>query len=462
MAVRNALIVAYHYPPIRSAGVERTVKFEQYLPEFGYRTSILTTAAFGGSFDGRLLRAWEPLALYRWLFNREARRRPETSTQVRTSVAAHHRRARGLVGRWLLLPDGQITWVPAALASGLSLVRRESIDVIYSSSPPASAHLVALMLANLTGLPWVADFRDSWIYDPLDPELSQSPNRLDLESWLESAVVNSADATIAATAISAHILRQRHPAAADRIGVITNGFDPDDLEGAAAGPVPESLLFDTETPIEPLAQQATAGGSDGSVLPMRVVHTGSFSHSHPQRSPEGLFGALASLLAEDEAWTQRLRVVLVGRLSSRELTQAEELIQCGIVEIAGDIDVRGARRFQSSADLLLVVDHPRSWPASNVPGKFYDYLGVGCPVLALCSAGALADLMDELGAGVRVAPDDATAIARVLRDLCERYEKGNLGDGGRTNLRRFHRRALSGELAACFDRTLKRRSAAGI
>ena len=457
MAPRNVLIVAYHYPPIRSAGVERTAKFERYLPEFGYRTTILTTAAFGGRGDARHLRAWEPLAAYRWLFNRQARERPESSTQVRTAAGTRRQGARDLVNRRLLVPDGQITWAPAAIIKGLRLLRREPVDLIYSTSPPASGHLIALLLAQLTGLPWVADFRDSWVYDPLDPALSHDSSRFELEGWLESAVVNGADATIAATAISADMLRQQHPAARACISVITNGFDPQDLD-AVEGPLPESLLFDTETPIELAAQHVEVPErGDGDERPMRVVHTGSFAHSHPSRSPAGLFAALRLLIAEDEGWMRKLQVILVGRLTSHELSSAADLIEAGIVQIAGEVDAASARRFQRGADLLLVVDHDRPWPASNVPGKFYDYLGVGHPIIALCGAGALSDLMEELGAGVWVRPDAAAGIARVLGKFHARFASGTLGEDQRGDLSRFHRRELSGELAVRFDRALKRR-----
>jgi len=458
MATRNVLIVAYHYPPIRSAGVERTAKFERYLPEFGYRTTILTTAAFGGRGDARHLRAWEPLAAYRWLFNRQARQRPESSTQVRTAAGARGQGARDFVNRWLLVPDGQITWAPAAIIKGLRLLRGEPVDLIYSTSPPASGHLIALMLAQLTGLPWVADFRDSWVYDPLDPALSPDSSRFELEAWLEAAVVNGADATIAATAVSADMLRQQHPAARDRISVITNGFDPQDLEVAVDGPLPESLLFDTETPIEAAAQQVEVPErGDGEERPMRVVHTGSFAHSHPSRSPAGLFGALRLLIAENDGWMRKLQVILVGRLTRDELSSAADLIEAGIVVIAGEVDAASARRFQRDADLLLVVDHDRPWPASNVPGKFYDYLGVGHPILALCGAGALRDLMEELGGGVWVRPDEAAGIARVLGEFHARFASGPLGEDERGDLSRFHRRELSGELAVRFDRALERR-----
>ena len=232
---KTAFFVAYHFPPIRSGGVERTVKFTRYLPEFGYRPVVLTTSAFGRSEreDGAL-RAWEPLHTYRLLFNRGTGSGPAPSTaRTRSPLAAPLR----LLGRRLLVPDGQVTWTPAAAVKALRYLRRHEVDLICTTSPPASAHLVGWFLQRRTGLPWVADFRDSWIYDPLDPELEDRPFRRELERRLEERVVNAADSVIATTEISAEYLGRAYPGSAAKIEVITNGFDPLEAEGDG-GPEP--------------------------------------------------------------------------------------------------------------------------------------------------------------------------------------------------------------------------------
>ena len=465
MASRTALVIAYHYPPIRSAGVERTVKFERYLPEFGYRTSVLTTAAFGGVSDGRIRRAWEPLGLYRQLFNRAARRDRQAASRVRTGRRRGGDGRRGSRGsglaRWLLIPDGQILWLPAALAKGLRYLRREPVDLIYSTSPPASAHLIALLLAELTGLPWVADFRDSWVYDPLDPALLEMTYRHELERRFEEAVVSRADATLAATRISANHLRWSYAGAADRIHVITNGFEPEEVEIAVTGPVPESLLFNSEGRDEQVATDFSIEPSnpeEGGERPLRVVHTGSFSASHPERTPSALFAALRSLLEDDAGWARRLEVSLVGRLNRAEARQAADLAQTGILSHRDEVDRGTALSLQSRADVLLLVDHARPWPGSNVPGKFFDYLGIGRPILALCGAGAVADLMAELDAGVRAAPDEPAAIRGALEEMHRRFRAGSLARDQTRDLSRFHRRELSRQLAACFDFVLGRRT----
>ncbi len=258
---RTALFIAYHYPPVASTGIERTVKHVRYLPDFGYSARILTTSAFGTSDDeGGVLRAWEPLAGYRWLMNGAVRRDRAGSVGRRTDAGAASGLVR-LLRRWVMVPDGQITWLPAAAAVGLRAIREQPTDVVYSTHPPASSHLLGLLLKWLSGVPWVADFRDSWICDPLDPETLAVPGRRRIERRMERAVIAHADAVIAATEVSAGMLAEAYPEAAPRIRVITNGFDPEDLEATESG--------------EDAALQ-----SGGRAQRLDIVHTGSFGLSH--------------------------------------------------------------------------------------------------------------------------------------------------------------------------------------
>lgn len=389
---------------------------------------VLTTAAFGGESDAQVQRAWEPLKLYRQLCNRQARAGSAPSS-LRTDAG----RFRGLVAwlrHWAVFPDLQVTWVPFALQRAIEVVERQAPAALYSTYPPASAHLLGLWLKRRTGLPWVADFRDSWTTDPLDPALPAW--RLALERQLEQAVVEAADVVVTATELSAGYLRQLYPRAADRVRVITNGFDPEEFAGAHAAP--------------------PSGG------PLRLVHTGSFSYSHPQRSPRALFAALESLLAEDRAWAGRLRLVLAGNISPAERQQAAALEGAGMVECLGAVERRQAISLQQEAHLLLLLDHARPWPASNVPGKFYEYLAARRPILALCGPGMVADLTHRLGTGFHAPPDEVQAIRQVLVEAWERFVRGALpGAVAADQLRPYHRRELTGQLAGCFDALLARR-----
>jgi glycosyltransferase involved in cell wall biosynthesis len=393
----------------------------------------LTTSAFGGEQTAHVLRAWEPLALYRFLFNRQARAGLAPSF-ARTDAGPFKGLVRALRTR-VLIPDAQMTWLPSALLMALRRLRRQRANLIYSTYPPASAHLLGLLLKRLTGLPWVADFRDSWVSDPLDPALEESPGRRAVEQRLEKIVVCRTDALVAATEIIAGYLGHDYPEAARRIRVITNGFEPDGASG----------------------QTLPAPSVEG---PLRLLHTGSFSLSHARRTPRPLLAALQELLAQDPGWAGKLHVALVGPLTQAEKEAAAPLVRAGMVRLEEPQAREAVLARQRQAHVLLLIDHVRSCPSSNVPGKFYEYLAAQRPILSLGGPGMVERLLGRLRAGLHVPGNDVQAIRRALEELHARFLRQELRwevDEG--ELRRFHRRYLARQLALCFDELVEGRLA---
>ena len=405
------LFIAYHYPPIR-AGSERANRLVQHLPEFGYDPVVLTTSAFG---DGAgAIRAWEPVGLYRALFNPERR----GVADVRTGGGL----TRALVG-WLrahlLLPDAQIGWLPHAALSALRCIELKGVRLLFSTFPPASSHLLALGLKRLTGLPWVADFRDTWTYDPLDPALDRGGVRLGVERALEARVVQRADRITVVTEVARQDFLRRFPIHAGKIALIPNGYEPAEAE---------------RVEVPPRRRR------------MRMVHTGTFSQSHPKRSPAPLFQALRGMSDAPE-------LVLLGALTQDEMRMATDLVERGVVRIAGPVSREEARYHQSAADLLILVDHPRPGRASNIPSKFYEYLATGRPILALAPDGATRDLLTTLGAG-RCADPGATEMIRECIDaFTEEWKRtGRLRSGiALESLARFQWTRLAELLAWTFN-----------
>ena len=152
------LVLAYYFPPVGGAGVQRTLKFVKYLASFGWDATVISTRSRAyGALDASLLAEV-----------------PQTTRVVRTAALplaryvafALYRLRLMRLRAFLLWPDGGLGWVPFAFLAALRAVRRDRPDVLFSTSAPYGSHLVALLVARLTGLPWVADFRDEWAANP--------------------------------------------------------------------------------------------------------------------------------------------------------------------------------------------------------------------------------------------------------------------------------------------------------
>src|SRR4051794_30944268 len=180
---RRALAVAYFFPPLGGGGVQRTLKHVKYLPDEGFETIVLTTRPIWSPTRDETLSADVPVGTV-------VIRAPEIPLQlVKWGLHGVLRRARlsTTPTSYIGWPDEMAGWVPAAIWQALRAVRRHHPDVLYSTSSPVSAHLVALIVARITGIPWVADFRDGWTRNPQRERLPRPLARL--SARLEHAVV---------------------------------------------------------------------------------------------------------------------------------------------------------------------------------------------------------------------------------------------------------------------------------
>ena len=374
----DVLIVAYHYPPIVSGGTERATSLVRHLPALGYRPHILTTNAFGDEGHGSVYRAGEWVGWYRRLFNPAAEDLPaDTRSRTRTgsSLTPLARMARSF-----LVPDGQVGWLPSAYRSARHILVSHPVRLVLTTGPPFSSHLLGLALHQTTQLPWIADFRDAWTYDPLDSALKTSGLRNRIESCMERVVIERAARIACVTEVAAEHLRSRSSEA--NVTVIPNGYAVEDVPDRMSDP-------------------------DGSRF--RFVHTGSFSSSHPLRSPEPLVEAARLLRSEAD-----FELVFVGHLTEDEKKILQPLVESGHATIAGTVNRAEALVWQARADVLLVVDHPRQVMASNIPGKVYEYGASGKPILAVASPGATRQLVEDSGSGLCVGHDPAD-IASAMR-----------------------------------------------
>ncbi len=425
---RHVLLIAYYYPPVQNSGTKRVVKFATYLPEHGYQPVVLTTRGRGELPDdaaNHISRIDDLAGLIKRPYRNWKLR--SLAPDQRANVPALGPESR--IERWrsaLSIPDHQIIWYPFAVWLGHSLLRSHPIRLIFSTSPPETTHLIAWTLKKRTGLPWVADFRDGWMFDPLIPTRATSPLRNRIETWLERGVVKNADAVVTVNKVIGDDFAQRYPDHAHKINVIPNGYDPADFATI----------------------QRQRGHGPAQEARFRVVYTGTFSTG--RRSIDALITALQRLKQEQRPIATHIELLIAGNLTATEQSVIESATIADMVTTVGIVPYHESLQHQVDADVLLLLVPPGA--VSSTTTKLFEYLATGRPILALSAQSAAADLIRELDAGVVVPPEDPHTIAHACEQLYEQWKAGDLPTRADERVRRYDRRALTGELGALFDR----------
>jgi glycosyltransferase involved in cell wall biosynthesis len=332
---------AYYFPPGIYTGAKRPFRFAKHLRQCGYTAHVIT--------------ADEQTDAAPW----------KHATQTPGECVSRPARA-GSAGAALLqrfLPyNDQLPWVAHAVSAAIPAIASSQSSVILSTSPPVACHVAALITKRRTGLPWVADFRDS-VYG--------NPSRTRKWGWLwdkpvDYLIAAEADAIIANTDTAGEMLRRRYPQFASKVFVIWNGFDPD--SALTARPIPSRKH-------------------------RVIVHAGSI---YGQRHPSALLASLDRLFTKGEMSPEQIRLRLIGHFYPDEpwVTQSKfhKLLERGCVEYTEDlISPECAAEEIAQADYLLLLDINDRQAGLQVPGKLFEYIQIGRPVIAFTARNSLSE-----------------------------------------------------------------------
>jgi hypothetical protein len=415
----------------------------RYLSSYGWRVTVLTVrerhiedpAAEIQPFPGVVTRTDllpHPLFLYRRLRAGFPRKRNGEAREAELGMEPPA--SNGRLRRWLLsmlmLPDSYTSWIPTAVAAGLREIRRERVDCLFSSGPWWTNHIVGFCLARMTGLPWVAHFRDPWTQGPwLKPTSDWSVR---IEKALERLVLRSADTVVCVTDAHASLLRRSHPDLdPGKFVSIPNGYDG--TEWASPNGKPDGA-------------QHEGGEKDRFV----ITYAGNL---YAKRTPYPLFASLRSLIDSGEAVREHFRIELIGNCyAAGDAPVPDMAASFGLetqVDLPGFLGRKETLRRVARSNLLLLL--AEDWPY-RIPAKTYEYLRAGRPILALTTEEALVDLLSRTGGAWVADPTRPEEIRAALKQAYSLWKEGRDQPGPRPDLvASFDRRVLAGRLAQVLE-----------
>ena len=435
--MKRVLIISYYWPPAGGSGVQRWVKFAKYLPAEGWQPVVYTPQNPElSSVDETLLKdipaeaeiikrpILEPYGFYRRLFG------SKSSTDMQSLIKDSAVSATGgevnpisggskswkqSLSLWvrgnLFIPDPRAWWVCPSVRFLKKYLKEHPVDAIVTTGPPQSMHLIGRGLHRATGIPWVADFRDPWTkmfyYKHL--HLSKCADRR--HHRLEKSVLDEASAVIS---VSPLVQREFQEMTSNRVELITNGFDASDFDGAFVGE--ECSSEESCHPRQRKREGSCAAGhfadEHSSPTTFNITHTGLFAEDG---NPLALWDAIAAKCAEDEAFAQALRIRLVGKVDTAIITALSERGLAGHVDAIGYRSHDEAVAEQRAAGLLILPLRQEPEYRNVLPGKIFEYLASGRPVLGIGQEdGAAAKVLTDSGVGVMYDWDKAGQIRAAI------------------------------------------------
>jgi glycosyltransferase involved in cell wall biosynthesis len=381
------LLVTLYFPPAGGGGVQRPLKFATHLPALGVETHVLAPEDPKWVHrDDELVpptQAW----IHRVRYVGPKGRLPAEELHGLQGVARAARKS-ALAFRRVLLPDENVSWNLTAVPAAIRIARRERIDVVVTTSPPTSVHLVGAAVKRATGARWIADLRDSVVANPHRRVESRLVRAKEASGErVGRLVARYADAV---TAVTEPIGEELRALGARRVRTIANGCDFEDFVGL------EYRRGDR----------------------FRLTHTGSF---FGRRSPRALLEALAATDSD-------IVVRFVGDFRSSDREWAEGLGLGERLELHPYLPRRQVLELQRDSEaLLLLIPESGGRGRAVLSAKVFEYLAAERPILAAVPTdGAAAELIRETGTGLVVAPDDVDGLRAALARLEGDWRAGKL------------------------------------
>ncbi|MBI4535829.1 MAG: glycosyltransferase family 4 protein [Ignavibacteriae bacterium] len=426
IAPRRVLVIAYYFPPMGLSGVQRTLKFVKYLPDYGWLPTVLTVEPVGYfAKDDSLL---DELKSREVRIERTRAAGPGKFFMKNGDVVKFpSERMRKMLSRLsdtFFIPDNKVGWRRKAVARGVHLHNETPFDLIFATAPPFTDFMIGAELKARINKPLVFDYRDPWVEYPF--KFYPTPLHKLRNIHLEKRALKASSHVITTNRRVKELLIKRYGFLTyNDVDIIPQGFDPEDFR---------TVKKDSRTDFLPRTEK------------MRVTYAGVFWED---RVPDYFLEALHELFKEQPEFRRKIEAVFIGNFREENMKLVESLGLRENVTVLGYLPHRDCVRCLVESDLLWVIvgDEVGS------PGKTYEYIGARKPILGCVPEGFMNMTILETGGKV-VAPKDVAGIKKALVEFYESYAKGRLHGPTPEVVNKYNRVKLTGSLVRIFESLL--------
>lgn len=455
--LRTLLVIAGEFPPLKTIGRIRTVKFVDQLRQHGWRSVVITLQPNGTepNYDPSLMaeitdgvevirlplrdiEAEIAMAVKRLLGRKPtpavAREGVGFTAGVKASAPVSLQSQGGLMDRahaftrWVLrnfvhVPDDYRPWAKAVVDAARPLCAEGRINAIYTTLPPFASMFAGHALRKETGIPWIVDYRDLWFGDVLREWVPGW--RKKLEFHIEKRLLREADVVITVSEPKTAYMQRLHPDIKARWETLTNGYDTE--------------LYGDRVRTKPFGDT------------IEFVYTGRLFKN---RRGHAFAEALGRIHRSDPQLAARARVRILGGVEASIRKRYDSILeQFGIAHLydfAGDVSYGEAMNAQVNCDYLLLIVDTGETSDGVIPGKLFEYVSVRRPIFALCDPGATQQIIERARLGKAVAAESVDDCEAMLREWLARPVPEKV-DSDDAYLAQFDRKAITARFARLLD-----------
>ena len=422
--MKKALIITYYWPPAGGSGVQRWLKFVKYFRDFDVEPIIYTVKnpnypIIDESLVNDIPKGIEVLKQTIWepnnILSLFGKKKTESAGFLNSKPTFFGKILQYVRANYFI-PDARKYWVKPSVKFLREYISKNKIDVVITTGPPHSMHLIGLELKKTLKVKWISDFRDPWTEIDYFHQLPLTKKSIKKHHSLEQEVLKKADSVL----VVGNTMKLNYNKFSNVVKTITNGFDG------------EIVLTKTE-----LDEKFT------------LTHIGLMN---ADRNPKILWEAISELISENNNFKKDFILKLIGKVDATVTESISKYKLQNNLELINYVTHNEVVNFQKKSQVLLMLVNNVPSAKGIITGKIFEYLMAKRPILAIApTKGDLAEIIKQTNSGSVVDFSDKDALKNAILDLYLRFKKGNLLINS-INIEQYHRRELTKQVAKIIHR----------
>jgi len=411
----KALIITYYWPPAGGSGVQRWLKFVKYFRDFGIEPIVYTAEnpnypILDESLENEIPKGIEILRLPIWepnnLLSFLGRKKNESAGFLNPNPSFFGKILQYVRANYFI-PDARKFWIKPSVKFLKSYLAENNIDVIITTGPPHSMHIIGLKLKRQLGVKWIADFRDPWTEIDYFHQLPLSNKAIKKHHYFEQEVLKNADKVL----VVGNTMNENYSQFSKNVVTVSNGFDV--------------KIDNTITELD---------------TKFTITHIGLMN---ADRNPKMLWDVLADICIENRAFANDFQLKLIGKVDDSVLRDISEKNLQNNVQFVNYVSHNEVVNYQKKSQVLLLIVNNVPSAKGIITGKIFEYLMAKRPILAIAPKnGDLAEILKTTNGGCVIDFNQKDELKRAILDLYSKFIKGNLVVESE-NIGQFHRKELT-------------------